>query len=52
MKIAIRYYTRGGNTKKLADAISKAVGADADDCAAAAEFAGKIISQGSERHGR
>ena len=30
MKIAIRYYTRGGNTKKLADAISKAVGVDAE----------------------
>ena len=29
MKIAIRYYTRGGNTKKLADAISQAVGAEA-----------------------
>ena len=30
MKVAIRYYTRGGNTKKLADAISKAVGVDAE----------------------
>ena len=30
MKIAVRYYTRGGNTKKLADAISKAVGVDAE----------------------
>ena len=29
MKIAIRYYTRGGNTKKLADAISKAIGIEA-----------------------
>ena len=29
MKIAIRYYTRGGNTKKLADAISQAVGGEA-----------------------
>ena len=29
MKIAIRYYTRGGNTKKLADAISEAVGVEA-----------------------
>ena len=29
MKIAIRYYTKGGNTKKLADAISKAVGVEA-----------------------
>ena len=30
MKVAIRYYTRGGNTKKLADAISKAIGIDAE----------------------
>ncbi len=29
MKIAIRYYTRSGNTKKLADAISEAVGVEA-----------------------
>ncbi len=29
MKLAIRYYTKGGNTKKLADAIAKAVGVDA-----------------------
>lgn len=29
MKVAIRYYTRGGNTKKLADAISKAIGVEA-----------------------
>ena len=29
MKVAIRYYTRGGNTKKLADAISEAIGVDA-----------------------
>lgn len=29
MKIAVRYYTRSGNTKKLAEAIAKAVGTDA-----------------------
>ena len=29
MKTAIRYYTRSGNTKKLADAISAAIGAEA-----------------------
>ena len=29
MKVAIRYYTRGGNTKKLADAISEAIGVEA-----------------------
>ena len=34
MKVAIRYYTSGGNTKKLADAISKAVGVDAETTSA------------------
>ena len=29
MKTAIRYYTRGGNTKKLADAISEAISVEA-----------------------
>lgn len=29
MKVAIRYYSRGGNTKKLAEAISKAIGVEA-----------------------
>lgn len=29
MKIAIRYYSRGGNTKKLADAISEAISVEA-----------------------
>ena len=30
MKIAVRYYSRGGNTKKLADAIADAVGVTAE----------------------
>ena len=29
MKIAVRYYTKTGNTKKLAEAIGNAVGAEA-----------------------
>lgn len=29
MKVAIRYFSRGGNTKKLAEAIAKAVGVEA-----------------------
>ncbi len=29
MKIAVRYYSRGGNTKKVANAIAKAVGVKA-----------------------
>lgn len=32
MNVAVRYYTRGGNTKKLAAAIAGAVGAEARDC--------------------
>ena len=34
MKIAVRYHTRTGNTKKLADAIAKAVGVEAFDLSA------------------
>ena len=30
MKIAVRYFSRGGNTKKLADAIADEVGVDAE----------------------
>jgi flavodoxin len=30
MKIAVRYFSRGGNTKKLADAIANAVGVTAE----------------------
>lgn len=29
MKIAVRYYTKTGNTKRLADAVAKAVGVEA-----------------------
>ncbi len=29
MKIEVRYFTRSGNTKKLAEAIAKAVGVEA-----------------------
>ena len=29
MKIAVRYYTKGGNTKRLAEAVAKATGAEA-----------------------
>ena len=29
MKIAVRYYTKTGNTKKLAEAVAEAVGAEA-----------------------
>ncbi len=32
MKTAVRYYSRGGNTKKLADAIARETGAESKDC--------------------
>lgn len=34
MNIAVRYYTRSGNTKKLADAVAKAVSVEAKDITA------------------
>ncbi|MCG1025414.1 flavodoxin domain-containing protein [Dehalobacter sp.] len=34
MNIAVRYFTRGGKTKKVADAIAKAIGTEAQDCIA------------------
>ena len=59
MKIAVRYYTKGGNTKRLAEAVAKAVGVEAlpvstpvnesvdilyeSDMKAAADFARKIV---------
>ena len=42
MKIAVRYYTKTGNTKRLAKAVAEAVGAEAD-MNAAAEYARKIV---------
>ncbi len=32
MKIAVRYYTKTGNTKRLAEAVAKAVGTEAQPC--------------------
>jgi flavodoxin len=32
MKVAVRYFSRSGNTKKLAEAIAKAAGVEAKDC--------------------
>ena len=34
MKIAVRYYTKTGNTKRLAEAVAKAVGAEAQPISA------------------
>ena len=37
MKIAVRYYTKTGNTKRLAEAVAKAVGVEALPLSAAVE---------------
>ena len=54
-EVAVRYYSRGGNTKKLAEAIAEAVGVETlttdtpleedneADCLAAAAFAKKKV---------
>lgn len=47
MKLAVRYYTRSGNTKKLADAIACAVGETAQDVSVALEEKVDILFLGS-----
>ena len=47
MKIAIRYFSRSGNTKKLADAISKVVGVDAETTSVPLEDDVDILFLGS-----
>ena len=46
MKIAVRYYTRSGNTKKLAEAIAEAVSVDAMDVSVALEEEADILFLG------
>ena len=43
MKIAVRYYTRSGNTKKLADAIAEAASVDAKDVSVTLEEKADIL---------
>lgn len=47
MKIAVRYYSRGGNTKKLADAIAEAVGVEAANVSAPLTEKADILFLGS-----
>ena len=47
MKIAVRYYTKSGNTKKLADAIAKAVGVEAKEVSEPLEGPVDILFLGS-----
>ena len=46
MKIAVRYYTRSGNTQKLAQAIAKAVSVEAKDVSAALEEKVEVLFLG------
>lgn len=47
MKIAIRYYTKTGNTKKLADAIAKTLNCSAEDVSVPLEEDTEILFLGS-----
>ncbi len=47
MKTAVRYYSRGGNTKKLADAVAQAVGTEALDLSAPLEEYVDVLFLGS-----
>ncbi len=47
MKIAVRYYTKTGNTKRLAQAIAEAVGAEALPLSAALEEPADILFLGN-----
>ena len=47
MKVAIRYYTRSGNTRKLADAIAEAVGVEAKEVSAPLKEPVDILFLGS-----
>lgn len=46
MKIAVRYYTRSGNTKKLAQAIAEAVAVEAKDVSVPLEEKADILFLG------
>lgn len=47
MKIAVRYYTKGGNTKRLAEAVAEAVGAEALPISVPVEEAVDILFLGN-----
>ena len=46
MKIAVRYYTRSGNTKKLADAIAEVASVDAKDVSVTLEEKADVLFLG------
>ena len=51
MKIAVRYFSRGGNTKKIADAIAKAAETTAKDCSASIEESVDLLFLGGSVYG-
>ena len=51
MSIAIRYYTRSGNTKKLADAIAEAVSVEARDLNVPLTEKADVLFLGSSYYG-
>lgn len=51
MKAAVRYFTRGGNTKKVAEAIAQAVGVPAETTANALTEDMDILFLGSSPYG-
>ena len=46
MKIAVRYYTRSGNTKKLAEAVAGAVSVEAKDVSVPLEEKSDVLFLG------
>ena len=46
MKIAVRYYTRSGNTKKLAEAVAKAVAVEVKDVSVQLEEKADVLFLG------
>lgn len=51
MKVAVRYYTRGGNTKKLALAVAEAVGVKAEDVSVPLSEKVDLLFLGSSYYG-
>lgn len=51
MNIMVRYYSRGGNTKKVAQAIAKAIDVQAKDCSAAIAAPVDLLFLGSSVYG-
>ncbi len=51
MNIAVRYYSRGGNTKKVAEAIAKAAGVKEGDCSEAISETVDLLFLGGSVYG-